>query len=456
MNNQRTILHVDLNSFFATATQQANPVLRGKPVGIVKATGRTCIIAASVEAKKYGVSTGCRVAEAKALCPSIILVPADFEKYEDISMRFIKICRDFSPICEVFSLDECFIDVSESQKFWQKAPANLNLNQLAWLEMLKSINAENINGAVNIAFEIKAKLREEIGEHMSCSAGISHSRLLAKLASSQIKPDGLFWINEQNALEVLDRSELMDICGLGFGLYKRLVDLGINNFAALRECSLTFLHDHFGPFWSVHLFNICRGIDNTPVLPYFNIEEAKSVGRTYTTHRLLTKKGEIYQLIRNLCEEAAAKARKMNLAGRYVGLSIRSGYKFGGNSSSGWTSQRSFGDGYYGHKTLKNYIDDGKGMFDLCMNIVKDWEIKNVIYCGVTLAMLTNKDYLSVSLFAEDRKHDDLIKSADEINEKYGDYTVFPGQLLGTSIIRPEVTGYFGDKSYRLRYALRD
>lgn len=422
--------------------------MRGKPVGIVKAAGRTCVIAASVEAKKYGVFTGCRVTEARALCPSIIFIPADFDKYEDISMRFIKICRDFSPVCEVFSLDECFIDVSESQQFWQNLQID-DLAHVAWLEMAKNLEAD-ISGAINIVFEIKRRLREEVGEHISCSAGISHSRLLAKLASSQIKPDGLFWINEQNALSVLGKSELMDVCGLGFRLHRRLTNLGINNFATLRECPLTFLHDHFGPYWSVHLYNICRGIDNTPVLPYFNIEEAKSVGRTYTTHRLLTKKSEIYRLIRNLCEEVAAKARKMGLAGRYVGLSVRNGQGFEKSSGSGWTSQRNLGDGYYAHKTLKTYIDDGKKMFDLCMRISKDWKFERVIYCGVTLAMLTHKNYLSSPLFIEDRRREDLIKSADEINEKYGDYTVFPGQLLGMNIIVPEVTGYFGDKAYRL------
>jgi len=117
----RVILHVDLDSFFATAAQQANPSLRKKPVGIVKAKGRSCIIAASKEAKKYGVKTGSDVFEAKKLCPSIILVCAEFEKYEDITYRFIEICQKYSPICEVFSLDECFIDITDTEKFWGNA-----------------------------------------------------------------------------------------------------------------------------------------------------------------------------------------------------------------------------------------------------------------------------------------------------------------------------------------------
>ena len=423
-------MHVDLNSFFATAEQQANPALRGKPVGILKASGRTCVIAASVEAKRFGVKTGANVYEARKLCPGIILVPADFDKYSDITYRFIDICKSYSPICEVFSLDECFIDVTETEKFWPSV--------------------------FHIAFEIKDRLRSEIGDYMMCSIGVSHNRLLAKLASSQIKPDGLFWITDDNKLAILDKSELMDVCGLGYGLYNHLNSFGIDNFPKLRSCSVAFLHKHFGPYWSVHLYNIARGIDDTPVIPMTAIPDAKSVGRTYTTHRNLTNKSEIVKLVRNLSEEAAAKARQMGLAGRYVGFCLR-GPSFASSASFDRTQDKSLrasegkGVSFYGHRTLKHYIDDGKALFEWCMEISKDWMIDSVRFCGVTLGMLTKKDYIATSLFPSDQRRIDLISTIDRVNNKYGDYTVFPAQLLGMPLIRPEVNGYFGDKSYRLR-----
>ena len=412
MESRKVILHVDLNSFFATAEQQANPFLRNKPVGIIKAKGRTCVIAASVEAKKYGVKTGTNVFEAKKFCPQIILVSADFDKYADITYRFINICKSYSPVCEVFSLDECFIDLTESQKFWP-----------------------NIT---SIAFDLKQRLRNEIGDYITCSIGVSRNRLLSKLASSQIKPDGLFFIDENNTLEILDKSSLMDVCGIGWGLYNHLIKIGIDNFPKLRLCSLEFLTKHFGPFWSLHLYNISRGIDYTQVTPFDQIEDAKSVGRTYTTHRNLYKKEEIARLIRNLCEETAFKARRMGLSGRYVALTLR-----GGEVSK------------YGHKTLKNYISDGKTLFDLCLDISKNWPFgsaqgKPVRFCGVTLAMLASAKYLTISLFPDDRRRHNLIRIVDQINLRFGDYTIFPGQLLGMAIVRPEVNGYFGDKNYYL------
>ena len=410
---KRIILHVDLNSFFATAEQQTNPSLRGKPVGILKAIGRTCVIAASVEAKKYGVKTGMAAFEAKKLCSAIILLPADFDKYADITYRFINICKTYSPTCEVFSLDECFIDISETEKFF--------------------------NGALACAFEIKDRLKSEIGDFMTCSIGISHNRLLAKLASSQIKPDGLFTITEDNALEILDQSDLLDVCGLGFGLYTHLVGLGIDNFPKLRLCSLYFLNKHFGSYWSLHLYNVSRGIDNSPVMPLAEIPDAKSVSRTYTTHRNLYQREGINRLVRNLAEEATAKAREMTMSGRYVGFCLRGGE-----------------DRWSGHRTLKTYINDGKVLFDLCQEIAKDWQVKAVRFCGVTLGMLVKNKYQPIPFFPTDQRRQKLIATIDKINQRFGDYTIFPAQLLGMDIIRPKVNGYFGDKSYRLRYLLRE
>ncbi len=236
-------------------------------------------------------------------------------------------------------------------------------------------------------------------------------------------------------IEVLDKSKLMDVCGLGFGLFRHLEKLGIGDFAKLRSCSLEFLHKNFGPYWSLHLYNICRGTDKSPIVAVCDIADAKSVGRTYTTHRLLTRRNEIEKVMRNLCEETAGKARQMGLVGRYVSVCLREGR--GGQS-------------YWGHLTLYDYIDSGKVFFDLCRKISAGWLVDNAIFCGVTLAILAPKKYQPISLFADDRRNERLTKSVDLANQKYGDYTVFPAQLLGMPIVMPEVTGFFGDRKYQL------
>lgn len=408
-DDKRIILHVDLNSFFATAEQQVNPKLRGKPVGIIKAQGRTCLIATSIEAKKLGIKTGASVFEAKKMCPGIILVPADFDKYEDITFRFINICKTYSPICEVFSLDECFLDVTESEKFF--------------------------GGFLNIAFEIKERLRAEIGEWMSCSIGISHNKMLAKLGGSLVKRNGLVYIDEASTLEVLNRCELTDVLGLGHGLMRHLKALGIDNFPKLRDCPIHFLISNFGPFWGPHLYNLARGFDGSSVNSFQALADAKSVGRTYTTHRNLYKKEEIERLIRNLCEEAAAKGRRMGMAGRYVGIALRGAE-----------------DHFWRHITLKHYLDDGRDLFNICLRLTETWRGEHVRFCGITLSMLTKKEYLPAPLFPSDSKRENLLLALDNINSLWGDYTIYPAQLLGTNIIRPEVNGYFGDRKYRLDF----
>ena len=211
--------------------------------------------------------------------------------------------------------------------------------------------------------------------------------------------------------------------------------MGIGSFPEVRTKPLSFLKKNFGPNWGEHLYNISRGLDGTPVNSFLALEDAKSVGRTYTTHRNLTKKDEIERLVRNLCEEATAKARQMGLAGRYVGLALR------GGEQSVW-----------GHRTLKKYIDDGHEMFNLCMLISKNWSLPYVRFGGVTLGMMTQNKFLPTPLFADEQRKKDLTTAIDKINGIDGEYTVFPAQLLGMPLIRPEVNGYFGDKKYRLDF----
>lgn len=147
------ILHIDFNSYFASVEQQANPKLRGKPLGVTGGDRmkRTVIGAASVEAKKYGVKTGMQIWEAKKLCPNIILVPGDSDKYLSTTTCFLNILKDYSPYLEVFSIDEAFLEIDS-----------------------------RLPTLVTIAQEIKRRIRAEIGGYIRCSIGISYNKLIAK------------------------------------------------------------------------------------------------------------------------------------------------------------------------------------------------------------------------------------------------------------------------------------
>jgi DNA polymerase-4 len=160
----RRILHVDMDAFYASIEQRDNPSLRGKPVAVGReASERGVVAAASYEARKFGVHSALSTAQARRLCPSLILVPPDFQKYRSVSSTIFAIYREVTPLVEPLSLDEAYLDVTEN----------------AWHEPL----------AMNVARRIKAGIREATG--LTASAGVAPNKFLAKIASGWQKPDGL-------------------------------------------------------------------------------------------------------------------------------------------------------------------------------------------------------------------------------------------------------------------------
>lgn len=405
---KKMIIHLDMDSFFATVEQQANPFLRGKPIGITKQEGRTCVIASSIEAKKFGVKTGTSVWEAKKLCPEIILVPADFDKYFSVTQRFIEIASQFTPLVEVFSIDEVFLNVSETEYLF--------------------------GGPFFIALKIKQLLNEKIGGWLTCSVGVSYNKLLAKLASEQNKPDGYFEINKKNRDAILGKINLYDICGIGWRLTPRLLNAGVRNLLQIREILDDDLQATFGPYWAVELKRLAWGIDESPVVPSTEIPDMKSVSRTFTLFANTRNERKIRQTVRNLCEEAARKIRDMEMLTRQVGIGIR-----GDNQEA------------HGHKTLKYYLDDGKEIFDLAWQIYQKWDwSSSVRFVGIWLGLLEKRNFVTQELFPWRKKKSQLLQAMDKINRHFGDFTLYPATLLGGELIRPEVNGYLGDKKYRL------
>lgn len=396
-----------MDSYFASVEQQFNQKLVGKPVGILKAAGRTCVIAASREAKRFGVKTGTNVWDARVLCPQIILVPANFDRYFEVTKKFIKICESFSPYIEVFSIDELFMDVTESQKFF--------------------------GGVKNTCLLIKEQLRKEVGEYITCSIGISYNRLLAKLASGINKPDGIFKITPQNRDELLFSVNLTDICGLGFRLEKKLLGMGIKNFKTLREIPMEFLKASFGPFWSVYLNRLSYGEDNSVLTGREDLQDAKSISRTFTLFGNTDDKRKIKQTIRNLCEEVGYKLRKMQMQTRQIGLMIR------GEEQGGCI-----------HKTIKSYTDDSGEIFRLAWEQFNqlNW-LNSVRFLGVWVGLLDKNSNLTIPLFSEEKRKGFRWQAVDKINDRFGNFTIYPAVLLGGKLIRPEVNGYLGDKKYQ-------
>lgn len=245
-------------------------------------------------------------------------------------------------------------------------------------------------GVSGIVGGIKKAMKEEIGEYITCSIGISYNRLLAKLASDINKPNGVFEITLQNRDEILFKAKLTDVCGLGFRLEKKLFDMGITNFKTLREVPIECLGASLGSFWPKELKRLSFGEDDSLLTRVGEISKMKSVSRTFTLYQNTTDLKIIRATLRNLCEEAGWKAREMGMAGWEVGITIQ-GEGLGELGRLGRL-------GNYKHKTLKYFIDGGGDLFEVIWRLFEEiWPIgqigpiRSIRFLGVWLGMLKNK-----------------------------------------------------------------
>lgn len=405
---EKVILHIDFDSFFASVEQQDNPLLRNKPMGVTAANGRTCIIASSREAKKMGIKTGTRSYEAFNICPSITLVKADFVKYFEISKRFLKICQNFSPYVELFSIDEVFMDITLTNHLF--------------------------GGVYGMIKLFKKEIKEKIGEYITVSIGISHNKLLAKLASGINKPDGIFEITKNNLDAVYAKAKLTDMCGIGKRIELRLNKIGIYSLLELRNADLSLLISEFGPAEAGFLKNVGFGIDSDSLNSFTDGPDIKSVGRNYCLPENEYNKTVVLQNIYELCEEVGIKLRRLNKKARTVG------FYFGGNIN------------LHRRKTFDKYFDTGKEMFDLLVNVFNINNFKYVRQIGITASGLEDAINVPLSLFDLPKKNK-LTFAIDAINEKFGDHTIRNGFLLYADKLTTVPNGYMADKYERAKLA---
>ena len=232
----RKIIHVDMDAFFASVEQRDDPALRGRPVAVGGSRERGVVAAASYEARVFGVRSAMPSVTARRKCPDLVFVKPRFEVYKAVSLQIRAVFAEHTPIIEPLSLDEAYLDVTE--------------------------NLQGIALATDIAKAIRARIREATG--LTASAGVSYNKFLAKLASDQRKPDGLFVIPPNRGAAFVEGLPIGRFHGVGPATEARMLRLGIATGADLRGRSLPFLQQYFGKA-GTYYFGIARGIDHRPV-----------------------------------------------------------------------------------------------------------------------------------------------------------------------------------------------
>jgi DNA polymerase-4 len=392
---RRIILHIDMDAFFASVEQLVNPALRGKPVVVCGANARTVVLTASYEARAFGVKTGMTLPEAMVLCPDLIVVEGRHERYTDINQRLLAIYQDYTPLVEVFSIDEAFLDLTGSLGLF--------------------------GSAETIAKAVKHRIRRELG--LTASVGIAPNKLLAKLASGLKKPDGLVLLEPEDIPLLLSNLPVDELCGIGPALTQKLSTLGITTCGELGRAPMELLMHHFGVLGR-RLSDMGRGRDDSPVVAVEAEPDAKSIGHSMTLERDVSNRESLEIYLLQLSEMVGRRLRRAGLYGRTVALTLRYA------DFSTITRQR----------RQKQPIHDDLEIFQAAREIFRGLRLSQAVrLVGVTASDLS-KDPGQLPLFEETLRRRRLTAAMDIINDRYGEWTVLWGTLLARDRHRPVIS----------------
>lgn len=372
-----TTMHIDINSCFATIEQQANPILRGKPVVVAAfVSPNGCILASSVDAKKLGIKTGMMVKEGKAIYPKLIVLPPDPPKYRNIHLKFRDLISQYT------------------DDFFPKSIDEFSLK----LEGRPCLATKTIS---QVAVEIKQRIKKEIGDYITVSVGIAPNRYLAKIGANLQKPDGLVEINKDNYLDIYSKMELTDLTGIKFGNAGRLASMGISSVMDFYQSPVWKLkaafHSITGYYWYLRL----RG---------YEVDEIefgrKSYGNSVAIGRPVA---DLTPVLTRLVEKMSSRVRAAGYRARGIHLSLV--YK----------------DGRFWHKGKlvgRDLFDTRDFLREALMLLKEANPVSSVGNIGVSCFSLSKLANQQTELFNDVIKKEELAKAYDLVNEKWGDFTL--------------------------------
>jgi DNA polymerase-4 len=378
---------VDLDCFFASVEQQLNPELRGKPVGIVPVVAdTTCCIAASKEAKKFGVKTGTGVREAKQMCPEIVLVESRPEVYLEFHHRFFTALEVWVPVAEVMSIDEVRCQAPDSIKSRAEAEAFVR--------------------------RLKSTLHAHMGEVVTYSVGIGPNHFLAKLASDMGKPDGCFIIEKADLPHCLHRLKLRDFCGIGRQMEQRLKDAGIFTVAQFTSASRETLHSVWGGIVGHYMWHWLRGevVGQGPT-------QRRTIGHSHVLPTELRHERGVHAVCHRLVQKAAMRLRKLG----YYASSLQMFVNY--TDGHTWTREIRFTE-----------TQDTLVFLDALEKIWKQLPRRSGVpplKTGINFAPIIPAHRVTPDLFARHSRHEALCTAIDGINKLYGKNTVTFGGAMG-------------------------
>jgi|ETNmetMinimDraft_30_1059905.scaffolds.fasta_scaffold24012_1 DNA polymerase-4 len=388
MTTERTIIHADMDAFYASVEQRDNPELRGKPVIVGGSPeSRGVVSAASYEAREFGVHSAMPTAHAKRRCPHAVFLPVRMEKYQDVSRQIRRVFEQFTPLIEPLALDEAFMDITGS------------------LRLLGSPR--------EIGWKIKHKVKEQT--ELIVSIGVAPNKFLAKLASDLSKPDGLLEVAEAEKLEFLGKLEVGRLWGVGKKTAKVLEEFGIRTVEQLRRVPVDVLKRRIGNV-AEHLSQLAHGEDSRHVVPD---HEAKSIGSECTFSSNIASMEQLEPVALAHSEDVAARVRSCGLTAKTVTLKVK------------------FAD--FTLTTRSTTLDAATDRTDIiattAIGLLHNHDKltgRSVRLLGVSVSQLSSQGERQLSLFGseEDTKRRDLDRAVDQIRKEMGKDKIKRGRLL--------------------------
>lgn len=381
-----TLMHLDLNSCFASIEQQANPLLRGKPIAVAAYTTPSgCIIAPSVEAKEMGVRVGMRVKDGKLVCPSLIILPPDPWKYRNVHLSLRKIISSYTDDFTPKSIDEFSLD-------------------LEGYPVLRHMSV------LDVAKDIKKRIKEEVGDWLRVSIGIAPNRFLAKVAAGLRKPDGLDEINKDNFLEVYSCLALNDLCGIKSQNVMRLNLVGVHSVLGFYHATLQTLRAAFNSINSYYWYLRIHGWEIDDV-----VFGRKSFGNSYALPRPFSSPLDLSPILTKLVEKTG---RRVRMAG-YEVLGVHLAFLY-----------RDFSFWHRG-VTLPEPIFDSRDIYKKAYKIMLGSPYrKPVRNLAVSVFNLRRSGKTQLNFFEDVEKRKSLSSSIDRVNERWGDFVITPARML--------------------------
>jgi DNA polymerase-4 len=377
--DDRLILHIDMDAFFISVEQRDNSSLRGKPAAVCGSLSRSVVTSATYEARPYGIRAGMSIQEAKKRCPQLILVKGDHSKYTETAARIFSILKEYTPLVEVASIDEAYLDITQSLLLFQSP--------------------------LLIAQSIKDQIRESEG--LTCSIGVAPNKLLGKLGSALKKPDGLVVIQKGDVRGILKDLPVSKLYGIGPKLTDALNSIGIFTCGQLGKFPVSVLSKRFGVVGE-RLHEMGLGLDDNPVVPFDEEEEAKSISHSVTLEKDTSDVNMLRKVLMQLSERVSRRMRKEGFYGKRIAITVR--------YSDFFTFSK--------QKTLPKWMNSGNEIFRQAFEIFESISHpKPIRLLGVGVSLL-KKEGCQLGLFEKREKKDNLLKAMDCVNERFGDWTL--------------------------------